>query len=166
MQRTALGAAADAERYTDRFRNQERATGTTIITARRQIDRGEWSLLVSVRRVVPDIKSQHFAASRTFYVDFLGLELAMDMGSIMTFVSPSNATAQISVVRDDGGSTLLPDMSVEVADVNQVHERAVERGLKIVYPLTDEPWGVRRFFVVDPNGTILNILSHLPIGSK
>ena len=121
---------------------------------------------MSVRRVVPDIKSRHLADSRTFYVDFLGLELAMDMGFIMTFVSPSNPTAQISVVRDDSGSTLLPDISVEVADVNQVHERAVERGLEIVYPLTDEPWGVRRFFVVDPNGTILNILSHLPAGSK
>ena len=48
----------------------------------------------------------------------------------MTFVSPSNPTAQISVVRDDGGSTLLPDVSVEVADVDQVHKRAVERGLR------------------------------------
>jgi catechol 2,3-dioxygenase-like lactoylglutathione lyase family enzyme len=121
---------------------------------------------MSIRRVVPDIKSQHPHQSREFYVDFLGFELAMDMGFVMTFVSPSNPTAQISVVRDDGGSTLLPDISVEVADVNRLHERAVERGLKIVYPLTDEPWGVRRFFVVDPNGTILNILSHLPAGSK
>jgi len=47
-----------------------------------------------------------------------------------------------------------------------LHKRAVEAGLEIVYPLTDEPWGVRRFFVVDPNGTILNIPSHLPAGSK
>jgi len=52
-----------------------------------------------------------------------------------------------------------------VEDVDQVHKRAIERGLEIVYPLTDEPWGVQRFFVVDPNGTILNVLSHLP-GSK
>ena len=122
--------------------------------------------MVSIRRVVPDIKSQNLAESRAFYVDFLGLELAMDMGFVMTFVSSSNPTAQISVVRDDGGSTLLPDVSVEVADVDHVHKRAVERGLKIVYPLTDEPWGIRRFFVVDPNGTILNVLSHLPVRSK
>jgi catechol 2,3-dioxygenase-like lactoylglutathione lyase family enzyme len=121
---------------------------------------------VSIRRIVPDIKSRNPADSRAFYVEFLGLELAMDMGSVMTFVSPTNPTAQISVVRDDGGSTLLPDVSVEVADVDQVHRRAIERGLEIVYPLTDEPWGVRRFFVVDPNGTILNVLSHLPAGSK
>jgi uncharacterized glyoxalase superfamily protein PhnB len=65
-------------------------------------------------------------------------------------------------MRDDGTSTLLPDVSVEVVDVDEVHARAVERRLEIVYPLTDEPWGVRRFFVVDPNGTILNVMSHLP----
>jgi catechol 2,3-dioxygenase-like lactoylglutathione lyase family enzyme len=121
---------------------------------------------MSIRRVVPDIKSQNLAQSREFYVDFMGFELAMDMGFVMTFVSPSNPTTQISVVRDDGGSTVLPDVSVEVADVDQVHKRAVERGLEIVYPLTDEPWGVRRFFVLDPNGTVLNVLSHLPTGSR
>jgi catechol 2,3-dioxygenase-like lactoylglutathione lyase family enzyme len=121
---------------------------------------------MSIRRVVPDIKSQHLAESRAFYVDFLGFEMAMDMGFVMTFVSPTNPTAQISVVRDDGGSTLLPDVSVEVADVDEVHKRAVEGGLQIVYPLTDEQWGVRRFFVIDPNGTILNVLSHLPAGSQ
>ncbi len=117
---------------------------------------------MSIRRVVPDIKSQHLAETRAFYVDFLGLEMAMDMGFIMTFVSPSNRTAQINVMRDDGDSARLPDVSVEVADVDQVHTRAIERGLEIVYPLTDEAWGVRRFFVVDPNGTVLNVMSHLP----
>ena len=76
------------------------------------------------------LKSQHLAESRAFYVDFLGFEMAMDMGFVMTFVSPSNPTAQISVVGDDGGSTLLPDVSVGVADVDQVHKRAVERGSK------------------------------------
>lgn len=120
---------------------------------------------MSIRRVVPDITSQNLAESRAFYVDFLGLELAMDLGFVMTFVSPSNPTAQISVMRDNGGATLLPDVSVEVANVDHLHDGAVARGLKIVYPLTDEPWGVRRFFVVDPNGTVLNILSHLPAGS-
>ena len=115
---------------------------------------------MSIRRIVPDIRSQHIDESRAFYVDFLGLKVAMDMGFLMTFVSPINP--QISIMRDDGTSALLPDVSVEVADVDEVHARAVVRRLKIVYPLTDEPWGVRRFFVVDPNGTILNVMSHLP----
>ena len=65
---------------------------------------------MSIRRVMPDIKSRNPAGSRAFYVDFLGFELAMDMGFVMTFVSPSNPTTQISVMRDDGGS-MLPDAS-------------------------------------------------------
>jgi len=86
----------------------------------------------------------------------------MDMGFVMTFISPSNPTAQISVMRDDGASMPQPNVSVEVRDVDEVHARAIRQRLEIVYPLTDEPWGVRRFFVVDPNGTVLNILSHTP----
>ena len=33
-------------------------------------------------------------------------------------------------------------------------------GVELVYPLTEEPWGVRRFFVKDPNGVVLNVASH------
>ena len=116
---------------------------------------------MTIRRIVPDIKSKRLDDSRTFYVDFLGLQVAMDLDWIVTFVSPSNPTAQISVMRDDNPSTPLPNVSIEVADVDEVHARAIERGLHIVYPLTDEPWGMRRFFVVDPNGVIINVSSHL-----
>jgi predicted enzyme related to lactoylglutathione lyase len=115
---------------------------------------------MSVRRIVPDIKSKDLDASRQFYVDVLGLEVAMDMGFVVTFVSPSNPTAQVSLVRDDSPA-VLPQMSIEVADVDDVHSRAVSRGLNIVYPLTNEPWGVRRFFVIDPSGTIINVMCHV-----
>ena len=116
---------------------------------------------MSVKRIVPDIKSKHLDASRQFYVDVLGLEVAMDMGFIVTLVSPSNPTAQVSLMRDDDSSTILPQISIEVADVDDVHSRAVSHGLNIVYPLTNEPWGVRRFFVTDPNGTVINVMCHV-----
>ena len=116
---------------------------------------------MSVKRIVPDIKSTHLDASRQFYVDVLGLEVVMDMGFIVTLVSPSNPTAQVSLMRDDDSSTILPQISIEVADVDDVHSRAVSRGLNIVYPLTNEPWGVRRFFVTDPSGTVINVMCHV-----
>ena len=116
---------------------------------------------MSVKRIVPDITSKDLDASRRFYVDVLGLEVAMDMGFIVTLVSPTNPTAQVSLMTDDGSSTILPQMSVEVADVDDVHSRAVSRGLNIVYPLTNEPWGVRRFFVTDPNGIVINVMCHI-----
>ena len=116
---------------------------------------------MSVKRIVPDIKSKHLDASRQFYVDVLGLEVAMDMGFIVTLVSPINPTAQVSLMRDDDPSMILPQMSIEVADVDDVHSRAVSHGLNIVYPLTNEPWGVRRFFVTDPNGIVINVMCHI-----
>ena len=115
---------------------------------------------MSVKRIVPDIKSKHLDASRQFYVDVLGLEVAMDMGFIVTLVSPSNPTAQVSLMRDDDSAMILPQISIEVADVDDVYSRAVSHGLNIVYPLTNEPWGVRRFFVTDPNGIVINVISH------
>ena len=74
---------------------------------------------MSVKRIVPDIKSKHLDASRQFYVDVLGLEVAMDMGFIVTLVSPGNPTAQVSLVRDDDASSILPQMSIEVSDAGQ-----------------------------------------------
>jgi catechol 2,3-dioxygenase-like lactoylglutathione lyase family enzyme len=115
---------------------------------------------MSVSRVVPNISSDRFDECRTFYVELLGFEVAMDMGWIMTFVSPTNPTAQISVMRSDATAPVVPQLSVEVANVDAVHAEAVRRGLEIVYPLTDESWGVRRFFVVDPNRVVLNVVSH------
>ena len=53
------------------------------------------------------------------------------------------------------------DMSVEVAERRRAHADAVARGLDIVYPLTDEPWGVRRFFVREPSGTVVNVATHI-----
>jgi catechol 2,3-dioxygenase-like lactoylglutathione lyase family enzyme len=113
-----------------------------------------------VRRIVPDVHSLDPGSSRAFYVDVLGLEVAMDLGWVVTFAAPGNATAQISVMGDDASASLLPDISIEVDDVDAVHAAAQGLGYEIVHPLTDEPWGVRRFFVRDPNGKVLNILSH------
>jgi catechol 2,3-dioxygenase-like lactoylglutathione lyase family enzyme len=115
---------------------------------------------MSIRRVVPNIASDKLDECRDFYVGLLGFQVAMDMGWIMTLVSPSNPTAQVSVLREDASAPVVPQITVEVADVDAVHAEAVRRGLEIVHPLTDEPWGMRRFFVKDPNGVVLNVASH------
>jgi uncharacterized glyoxalase superfamily protein PhnB len=57
-----------------------------------------------------------------------------------------------------------PRFGVDVGDpaaVDTAHAAAVERGLRVVYALRDEPWGVCRFFVEDPGGTIINVLAHI-----
>jgi uncharacterized glyoxalase superfamily protein PhnB len=96
-------------------------------------------------------------------VNPLGFEVAMDKGWIVTLSSPANPTAQISLVRGDvpGGSAGAVTLTIEVADVDEVHARALSLGLSIAYPLTTEAWGVRRFHVSDPNGVIINVMTHV-----
>jgi catechol 2,3-dioxygenase-like lactoylglutathione lyase family enzyme len=115
---------------------------------------------MNIKRVVPDIKSDHIDESRDFYTDFLGFQVGMDMGWVITFVSPSNPTAQLTVFRSDDSANVQPQITIEVEDVDRAHAKAVEQSLRIVYPLTTEPWGVKRFFVTDPNGIVLNVMSH------
>jgi uncharacterized glyoxalase superfamily protein PhnB len=107
---------------------------------------------------VPNIKSARPAETRDFFVYLLGFEVAMDLGWVVTVASPTNPSAQVTVVGNDDMSA--PGISVEVDDVDAVHARAVEQGLEIVYPIRDEEWGVRRFMLREPSGTVVNVLSH------
>jgi predicted enzyme related to lactoylglutathione lyase len=113
----------------------------------------------SIRRIVSNIQTTNIKQSEQFYTQVLGLVKAMDLGWIQTYVAPEDPTAQISVLTKDP-SGIHPNLSVEVADIDSVHEAVVTQGHAVVYPLTDEPWGVRRFFVRESNGTIINIVCH------
>ncbi len=113
----------------------------------------------SIRRIVSNIQTKNTEQSEQFYTQVLGLVKAMDLGWIQTYVAPEDPTTQISVLTNDP-SDIHPNLSVEVADVDSVYEAARTQGYEIAYPLTNEPWGVRRFFVREPNGTIINIVSH------
>lgn len=114
---------------------------------------------MAVRRVVPNIRSEAVQESRAFY-GLLGLEEVMNHGWIMTLASPSAPTAQVSLMTDDRTAPVVPDMSVEVDDVDAACAVVRDSGAEILHPLQDEEWGVRRFFVRDPNGRVVNVLGH------
>ncbi|AXK34721.1 glyoxalase [Streptomyces armeniacus] len=114
---------------------------------------------MSVRRVVPNIRSEATEESREFY-GLLGFEEVMNQGWIVTFASPTVPTAQVSVMTGDMTAPVTPDLSVEVDDVDAAYAEVRASGAEIVHPLQDEEWGVRRFFVRDPNGRVVNVLSH------
>lgn len=113
---------------------------------------------MTIRRAVPNIKSEQPAETRDFFVNLLGFEVAMDMGWVVTVASPTNPSVQVTIVGND--DMAAPGTSVEVADVDAIHAKAVEQGLEIAYPLRDEEWGVRRFMLREPSGTLVNVLSH------
>ncbi|MEU2791263.1 VOC family protein [Streptomyces sp. NPDC007100] len=114
---------------------------------------------MAVRRVVPNVETEAVRESRDFY-GLLGFEEVMNHGWIMTLASPSHPAAQVSFMAADKTAPCTPDMSVEVDDVDAVYALVRESGAEIVHPLQDEEWGVRRFFVRDPGGRVVNVLGH------
>ncbi|MFF7725881.1 VOC family protein [Streptomyces sp. NPDC008001] len=114
---------------------------------------------MAVRRVVPNIRSEAAQESREFY-GLLGFKEVMNHGWIMTLASPTSPAAQISVMTSDKTAPVTPDMSVEVDDVDAAYTVMRESDAEIIHPLQDEEWGVRRFFVRDPSGRVVNVLGH------
>ncbi|SEN44052.1 hypothetical protein SAMN05192583_2786 [Sphingomonas gellani] len=115
---------------------------------------------MAVKRIVSNIATDRMDAARAFYGSILGLEPVMDHGWIVTFAGDGMATPQISFASEGGSGTPVPDLSIEVDDLDAIHRRVIDAGLVPEYGPMREPWGVRRFFVRDPFGRLLNILSH------
>ena len=115
---------------------------------------------MTVLRIVPNIAAASIEEVRNFYSELFDLDVVMDHGWIVTLASDRRAITQIGIATEGGSGTAVPDISIEVDDVDEVHQRAVTGGHRIVYGPADEPWGVRRFYIRDPTGKLLNILSH------
>jgi predicted enzyme related to lactoylglutathione lyase len=105
---------------------------------------------------VPDI-----GAAREFYAGFLGLdheEIGMDW---VTRLRTADGSAAVQLVTRDATAPVNAALSVTVGDgVDEAYAEARRRGYEIVHPLTDEPWGIRRFLVRAPDGTVVNVNSH------
>ncbi|MEW9614143.1 VOC family protein [Shinella sp. S4-D37] len=116
---------------------------------------------MKVKRIVANVETADPAAVAGFYKDILGLDLLMDHGWIATYGTGGTMPVQVSFAAQGGGGTPVPGLSIEVDDVEAVHAAVVRGGHPVEYGPVDEPWGVRRFFVRDPAGTLVNILMHL-----
>ncbi len=116
---------------------------------------------MTVLRVVHNIAAEDPAPAEAFYREILGMDLVMDLGFIQTFAGEAMVAPQISVASEGGSGTPVPDLSIEVDDFEEVQRRLEAAGAEIVYGPVDEPWGVRRLYVRDPFGKLVNILTHL-----
>jgi catechol 2,3-dioxygenase-like lactoylglutathione lyase family enzyme len=114
---------------------------------------------MGVKRIKPNILSERFDESRSFYNDVIGLGGGDGLDWIL-FFGTDQREEQLSVMKLDIKAHVHPDVSIEVDDVDEVYERACAAAAEIVYPIADEEWGLRRFFVRDPNGAIINVTQH------
>jgi catechol 2,3-dioxygenase-like lactoylglutathione lyase family enzyme len=118
-------------------------------------------LRVAVTRIVAYAAGDELDASRDFYVEVFGMRVALE-DPVLDLQPPESKTASVIVGIKDVGAP-KPRFALDVgepAGVDAAHDEIVRRGMRVVYPPTDEPWGVRRFYFEDPGGTIVNVLAH------
>jgi predicted enzyme related to lactoylglutathione lyase len=114
---------------------------------------------VRATEVITNLHTDDVGRAREFF-GFLGLtEVGMDQGWVARFVSPDSG-ACVQVVTRDATAPEDSVMTVKVDDVDAALAEARRRGYEIVHPVTDEPWGVRRFFVRSPDGHVVNVAQH------
>lgn len=113
---------------------------------------------MTVLRVVPVHTVDDLQVATAGYVATLGLVEVMNHGWIVTLADDDGH--QVSLMTRDLTAAVNPTISVEVDDVDAAHASAVAAGLQIVHPLSDEEWGVRRFFFADTAGNVVNVLAH------
>ncbi|HEY6699169.1 MAG TPA: VOC family protein [Acidimicrobiales bacterium] len=116
--------------------------------------------MTRVTGVVANLPVADIAAARDFYTHYLGLSVEdFNLGWVARYGSPDR-NAFVQLVTGDATASQDSVISVHVgSDVDDAYEEAKRRGYEIVHPLTEEAWGVRRFFVRAPDGNVINMVT-------
>jgi predicted enzyme related to lactoylglutathione lyase len=151
-------------------RAQARLSGQSysVVQRRLRTDRETPSTekhVMNIVRTIPDIRTLNLPASKTFYENVLGFQVAMEHAGMIILASATQPKQQVTLNGDAADAMPLPPgFSIDVGypeSVTEVHARAVAQGTTIIEPLEDKAIGIRRFSLLDPNGTRVTIVAHL-----
>jgi catechol 2,3-dioxygenase-like lactoylglutathione lyase family enzyme len=122
---------------------------------------------MSFSRILPNICSDRLSESRDFYVALLGFEIRYDSDWYLQLRNPSNYEQEFGIILRS--HNLVPQefqtaptgmyVTFVVPDVDEVYEKALAMGLRIVQEPRNEFYGQRRFLTTDPNGCLIDICS-------
>jgi predicted enzyme related to lactoylglutathione lyase len=122
-----------------------------------------------VIRIVPNLSSEAFAASRDFYAAMFDLAVSVELDDWYLQLMPeSDRRLNIGFVKPDhelfadrtaSSGTYGVVLTIHVDDVDEAYKRAKRLGAEIAAEIRNEDYGQRHFLVVDPNGLVLNVMS-------
>ena len=111
-------------------------------------------------RITTNLPVSDIESAKGFYTGFLGLSTEeLNLGWVARYTDPGTG-AHVQLVTSDATAPEDSAMSVHTDDLDAAYAEARERGYEITHPLTTEEWGVRRFHVRAPDGTIVNVVEH------
>jgi uncharacterized glyoxalase superfamily protein PhnB len=122
---------------------------------------------VHVKDLYTIIVTDKRAECRDFYVRWFGFQVVFEASWFVylaaagdhpfgiAFMAPDHPSQPPGPERFSGRGLLI---TIQVADAAAEFERLSRAGVSIAYPLKDEPWGQRRFALVDPAGAWVDVI--------
>ena len=122
-------------------------------------------------RIVPNLSSEAFVASRDFYAAMFDLVVSVELDDwYLQLMAQPETRLNIGFVKPDhelfadrtaSSGTYGVVLTIHVDDVDEAYKRAQRLGAEIAAEIRNEDYGQRHFLVVDPNGLVLNVMSNL-----
>ena len=84
---------------------------------------------MKVKRIVANIETEDTSKAKQFYEKILGLDQLMDLGFIATYGSNEKMATQISFLSEGGSGTPVPNLSIEVDNLDEVLTRIEKVGV-------------------------------------
>src|SRR5918995_727874 len=119
----------------------------------------------------PVVFVRDIAVTVEFYTRSLGLDVLFESDFFLLLALPGEDRAGVAFVLEDhptappngpaitaGWSSFL---TFQVADASGAFDEIVRGGVEIEYQLRVEPWGQRRFGLVDPNGLYIDVVEQI-----
>lgn len=128
---------------------------------------------MQVRDLYPLITTRALFEARDFYVTHFGFAVSFEAtwfvylagkphgdsrGATLAFMHPEHPSNPPGPESFDGHGMIV---TIEVADAAAAFARLSSGGAPIIHPLTDEPWGQRRFMTRDPAGVLVDVVQQI-----
>jgi uncharacterized protein (TIGR03083 family) len=111
--------------------------------------------------VIPGVNTNDPAATRRFYVEYLGLSLLWDIDGVMMFRSAATSGAEViastRLANPDGFDLVVGGLE----RLDGIHRAALGRSIVLHSPADFPDHGIRCFMLLDPNGIGVNVAAHL-----
>lgn len=116
------------------------------------------------------IVTEHHKACRDFYMKWFGFEIVFEASWFaylaaqgerpfgLALMSPDHPSQPPGSDAFDGRGLLI---TLQVEDAAREYARLRDAGLSMAHELRDEPWGQRRFAVIDPAGTWVDVVEQI-----
>ena len=118
----------------------------------------------------PVIVTEAISDCRDFYARWFDFDVSFEASWFVLLASRVTPSVSIAFMHPEHPSTPPSPaahrgdgsfLTLQVEDATAEYARVVDAGLRCDLPLTNEPWGQRRFGVVDPAGMWVDVVEQI-----